>query len=89
MLGNVRDRFVFNITDSQSTMTIFRLQRSDSGTYELTVSPDDLGATPINDVVKISVECKYIFYPYFLLETSTIMLILIMMIMNMRVLIFT
>ena len=95
VLSNVRDRFVFNLTDSQSTMTIFRLQRLDSGTYELTVRPDDLDATPIKDVVKISVECKYIFYPYFLLETSTIMLILIMMIMiimiimNMRVLIFT
>ena len=99
VLSNVRDRFVFNLTDSQSTMTIFRLQRSDSGTYELTVSPDDLDATPINDVVKISVECKYIVYPYFLLETSTIILMIIIIItiiiiimvmnMNMRVMIFT
>ena len=90
--SNVRDRFVFNLTDSQSTMTIFRSQRSDSGTYGLTVTPDDLDATHIEDVVKISVECKYIVYPYFLLETSTIILILIMiiiMIMNLRVMTFT
>ena len=57
--SHVQDRFVFNLTDSQSSMTIFRSQRSDSGTYKLTVSPDDLHTTPINDVVKISVECKW------------------------------
>ena len=57
--SNVRDRFVFNLTDSQSTMTILRSRRSDSGTYELTVRPDDLDATSINDVVKISVKCKW------------------------------
>ena len=91
MASNIRDRFVFNLTDSQSTMTIFRSQRSDSGRYKLTVRPNDLDATHIEDVVKISVECKYIVYPYFLLETSTIILILmiIIMIMNLRVMTFT
>ena len=57
--SNVRDRFVFNLTDSQSTMTILRSQRSDSGRYGLTVTPDDLDATHIEDVVKISVKCKW------------------------------
>ena len=92
MASNFRDRFAFNLTDSQSTMTIFRSQRSDSGTYELTVSPNDLDATGLKSVVTISVECKYIVYPYFLLETSTIILILIIiiiMIMNLRVMTFT
>ena len=98
--SNVQDRFVFNLTDSQSTMTIFRSHRSDSGTYELTLRTDDLDAIHIKDFVKISVECKYIVYPYFLLETSTIILMIIIiiiiimimimiMIMNMRVMIFT
>lgn len=29
-----------------------------SGTYELTVSPDNLNLIPITDEVKISVKCK-------------------------------
>ena len=101
--SDVQDRFVFSLTDSQSTMTILRSQRSDSGTYELTVTPDDFVSTTIKDSVKISVKCKYIVFPYFLLETSTIILIIIIiiiiimimiliimvMIMNMRVMIFT
>ena len=97
MASNVQDRFVFSLTDSQSTMTILRSQRSDSGTYELIVTPDEFDATTIKDSVTISVKCKYIVFPYFLLETSTIILIIIIiiiliimvMIMNMRVMIFT
>ena len=57
--SEVQDRFVFNLTDSQSMMTILRSQRSDSGTYELSVRPDALDQAPINDVVKITVKCKY------------------------------
>ena len=57
--SNVQDRFVFNITDIQSTMTILRSQRSDSGRYELIVSPDDFAATTIKDEVKISVKCEW------------------------------
>ena len=99
--SDVQDRFVFSLTDSQSTMTILRSQRSDSGAYELTVTPDDFVATTIKDSVKISVKCKYIVFPYFLQETSTIILIMIIiiiiiiiliimvMIVNMRVMIFT
>ena len=64
--NDFQDRFVFNLTDSQSTVTIHHSQRSDSGTYELIVSPDDF-----------SVKCKYIVFPYFLVETSTIILIII------------
>ena len=56
--SNFQDRFVFSLTDSQPTMTILRSQRSDSGTYELSVRPDVLNQYPINDVVKISVKCK-------------------------------
>ena len=78
--SDVQDRFVFSLTDSQSTMTILRSQRSDSGAYELTVTPDDFAATTIKDSVKISVKCKYIVFPYFLLETSIIILIIIIMI---------
>ena len=59
MPNNVQDRFFFSITDSQSTMTIVHSQRSDSGTYELTVSPDDVNLTPIRDGVKISVKCEW------------------------------
>ena len=77
--SDVQDRFVFSLTDSQSTMTILRSQRSDSGTYELTVTPDDFLSTTIKDSVKISVKCKYIVFPYFLLETSIIILIIIIM----------
>ena len=102
--NDFQDRFVFNLTDSQSTVTIHHSQRSDSGTYELIVSPDDFAATIIKDSVKISVKCKYIVFPYFLVETSTIILIIIiiimiiiiiiiiiimMMIVNMIVMIFT
>ena len=57
--SDVQDRFVFNLTDSQSTMTILGSQRSDSGTYELTVIPDDFQAVIIKHVVKISVKCKW------------------------------
>ena len=60
--SDVRDRFMFNITDSQSTMTILCSQRRDSGTYELTVSPDDVDLAPIKDDVKISVKCKCNFF---------------------------
>ena len=88
--SDVQDRFVFNLTESQSTMTILRSQRSDSGTYELTVTPDNFDATIIRDDVKISVECKYNVFPYFLLETSTTMMLIIIMIINYRrVMIFT
>ena len=62
----VQDRFVFNLTDSQSMMTILRSQRSDSGKYELRVSPDALNQATITDVVKISVKCKYNDFPCFL-----------------------
>ena len=55
-------------------MTILRSQRSDSGTYELRVSPDVLNQAPITDAVKISVKCKYNDFPYFLWETSTIII---------------
>ena len=96
MANDFQDRFVFNLTDSQSRVIIHHSQRSDSGTYELTVTPDDFAATTIIDSVKISVKCKYIVFLYFLVETSTIILIIItiiiiiiMMMMNMRVMIFT
>ena len=56
--SDVQGRFVFSLTDSQSTMTIFRTQRSDSVTYELTVSPDDFAAATIKDSVKISMKCN-------------------------------
>ena len=72
--SDVQDRFVFNLTDSQSTITIFRSQRSDSRTYELIVVPDDFHATTIKDEVKISVKCKYNVFPHFFLETSTIII---------------
>ena len=85
--NEIRDRFIFNLTDSQSTMTILLSQRSDSGTYELRVRPDVLNQAPIGNVVKISVKCKYNDFPCFLLETSTI--IIIIMILNMRLMIFT
>ena len=59
MPDDFQDRFFFSLTDSQSTMTIIRSQRLDSGTYELTVSPDDVNLDPIRDKVKISVKCKW------------------------------
>ena len=94
----IQDRFVFSLTESQSKMTILRSQRSDSGTYGLRVSPDVLNQAPVEDVVKISVKCKYNGFLYFLQEASTIILIIIIiiiivitiiMIINMRVMIFT
>ena len=57
--NDFQDRFFFSLTDSQSTMTIIRSQRLDSGTYELTVSPDDVNLAPIRDEVKMSVKCKW------------------------------
>ena len=63
MASDVQDRFVFNLTDSQSTMTILGSQRSDSGTYELTVISDDFQAATIKHEVKISVKCKYNVFP--------------------------
>ena len=65
--SNVQDRFAFKFTDNKSTMTILRLQRSDSGTYELVVVPDDFDASTIRDDVKISVKCEYNVFPYSLL----------------------
>ena len=59
MPNDFQDRFFFSLTDSQSTMTIVRSQRIDSGAYELTVSPDDVNLTPIRDEVKISVKCEW------------------------------
>ena len=64
--SEVQDRFVFDLTDSQSTMTILRSQRSDSGTYELRVTPDVLNEASIDNVVKVSVKCKYNDFPCFL-----------------------
>ena len=104
MASSIQDRFVLSLTDSQSTMTILRSHRSDSGTYELRVSPDDVNLVAMNNVVKISVKCEYKGFNYFLIETSTIILItiiiiiiiviiiiiiIIIIIMNMRVMIFT
>ena len=57
--SNIQDRFAFSLTDTQSTMTITHSQRLDSGSYELTVSPDDVNLAPIRDEVKISVKCKW------------------------------
>ena len=74
VVSDFQDRFVVNLTDSKSTITILRSQRSDSGTYELTVVPEDLDATVIKDKVKISVKCKYNVSPHFFLETSTIII---------------
>ena len=88
MVSDFQDRFVVNLTDSQSTITILRSQRSDSGTYELSVVPEDLDATTVKDKVKISVKCKYNIFPYFLLETSAIIVLIIIMILNKRVMIF-
>ena len=88
VVSDFQDRFVVNLTDSQSTITILRSQRSDSGTYELSVVPEDLDATTVKDKVKISVKCKYNIFPYFLLETSAIIVLIIIMILNKRVMIF-
>ena len=56
--NDFQDRFVFHLTDGQSTVIIHHSQRSDSGTYELRVSPDVLNLASITDEVKISVKCK-------------------------------
>ena len=61
-------RFVFSLTDSQSTIIIHFSQRSDSGTYELVVSPDDLNLAALKDKVKISVKCKWNFFLWFSLR---------------------
>ena len=87
MANDFQDRSVFSLTDIQSTVIIHYSQRSDSGTYELTVNPDDVHVAAIVDEVKISVKCKYNVFPYFLVETSTIIIMII--IMNMRAMIFT
>ena len=57
--NDFQDRFVFSLTDSQSKMIIHYLQRSDSGTYELIVTPDDVNLASLKDKVKISVKCKW------------------------------
>ncbi|XP_066024492.1 myoblast growth factor receptor egl-15 isoform X2 [Pocillopora verrucosa] len=54
--NDFQDRFVFHLTDGQSTVIIHHSQRSDSGTYELRVSPDVLNLASITDEVKISVK---------------------------------
>ena len=59
MANDFQDRFVFSLTDSQPTVIIHYLQRSDSGTYELIVSPDDVNLASLKDKVKISVKCKW------------------------------
>ena len=85
--NDFQDRFVFSLTDSQSTVIIHYSQRSDSGTYELRVTPDDVNLAALVDKVKISVKCKYNVFPYFLVETSKIIIMII--ILNMRAMIFT
>ena len=62
MAYDIQDRLVFSLTDSQSTVMIHFSQRSDSGTYELVVSPDDLNLAALKDKVKISVKCKWNFF---------------------------
>ena len=59
MANDFQDRFVFSLTDSQTTVIIHYLQRSDSGTYELIVTPDDVNLASLKDRVKISVKCKW------------------------------
>ena len=85
--NDFQDRSVCSLTDSQSTVIIQYSQKSDSGTYELTVNPDDVNLAAIVNEVKISVKCKYNVFPYFLVETSTKIIMII--IMNMRAMIFT
>ena len=41
--------------------------------------PDEVKLTPVKDVVEISVKCKYNVFPYFLSETSTIIVVIITM----------
>ena len=67
--NDFQDRFVFSLTDSQSTVIIQYSQRSDSGEYKLIVTPDDVNLAAFEDKVKISVKCKYNVFPYFLVET--------------------
>ena len=57
--NDFQDRFVFYLTDSQSTVIIHHSQRSDSGKYELSVTPDNVNLASIRDEVKISVKCKW------------------------------
>ena len=57
--NDFQDRFVFHLTDSQSTVIIHHSQRSDSGKYELSVIPDDVNLASIWDEVEISVKCKW------------------------------
>ena len=57
--NDFQDRFVFYLTDSQSTVIIHHSQRSDSGKYELSVTPDNVNLASIRDKVKISVKCKW------------------------------
>ena len=85
--NDFQDRSVFSLTDSQSTVIIQYSQRSDSGEYKLIVTPDDVNLAAFEDKVKISVKCKYKVFPYFLVATSTIIIMII--IMNMRAMIFT
>ena len=68
MAKDVQDRFVFNLTESQSIMTILRSRRSDSGKYQLRLNPVDLNVRFIEDEVKISVKCEWKFFSLIFIE---------------------
>ena len=52
-----RGRFIVNISDTQTTITILRAQKSDHGRYKLEVINSRLET--INSIVKVLVKCEY------------------------------
>ena len=57
-----RDRFrVDNLQDTRSSITIFALQRSDSGRYKFeveTIWKDSVKLDTLSSIVELSVQCK-------------------------------
>ena len=55
--GGFQARFRANVTDTRAQLTILAVQRSDEGSYKLTILPT--GAGSISELVTLVVNCKY------------------------------
>ena len=55
--GGFQARFRANVKDTRAQLTILAVQRSDEGSYKLTILPT--GAGSISELVTLVVNCKY------------------------------
>ena len=57
VMGNYQERFRADISNTLAQLTILTVQRSDSGTYEIVLTPQDFSGD-LTDQVELEVQCK-------------------------------